>query len=267
MIYFCPTPIGNMGDITLRTLEVLNKVDYIFAEDTRVTLKLLNHYDIHKKLESYHKFNERMESSRILTLLKKGHDIALVTDAGMPGISDPGSILIEELIKADMDFQVLPGANAALTALVQSGLPTEHFYFYGFLPTKSGERKKALENLSQIRDTLIFYESPHRITRTVKEVLEVFGNRRASISRELTKLFEECIRGSLEELTKKEIITKGEFVLVVEGNLEEVEYDIAALLQKEINKGLTKSQAVKVVSSTYDLPKNDVYKESLKIHV
>lgn len=263
MIYFCPTPIGNLGDITLRTIEILKSVDIIFAEDTRVTIKLLNHYDIKAKLETYHKFNESSMSEKILEIDDK--DIAIVTDAGMPGISDPGEVLVKKLIEKDIEFRVLPGANAALTALVLSGLDTEHFTFYGFTGNKSSSRKKEFENLKDLKFTLIFYESPHRVRDFLEDMLEVFGDRKISISREITKVFEETIRGSISEILEGEITEKGEFVIVVSGSEEEVSYDIKALLIEEIENGLTKSKAVKEVSKKYGLSKNEVYKESLEL--
>ncbi|MDU5805859.1 MAG: 16S rRNA (cytidine(1402)-2'-O)-methyltransferase [Peptoniphilus harei] len=264
MIYFCPTPIGNLGDISLRTIEILKSVDIIYAEDKRVTVKLLNHYDINKELRTYHKFNEAEMSEKIIEHLDD-KDIALVTDAGMPGISDPGSVLVKKLIEENIDFRVLPGANAALTALVLSGLDTDHFTFYGFTGSKSNSRKKEFENLKDLKFTLIFYEAPHRIKDFLQDVYEVFGERRISISREITKVFEETIRSTTSEILKKDIVEKGEFVIVLEGNTEEKFYDIKSLLEEELKSGKKKSQAVKEVSKKYNLPKNDVYKESLDL--
>ena len=264
MIYFCPTPIGNLGDISLRTIEILKSVDIIFAEDTRVTVKLLNHYDIKAELRTYHKFNEAEMSEKIIENIKD-RDLALVTDAGMPGISDPGAVLVKKLIEEDIDFRVLPGANAALTALVLSGLDTDHFLFYGFISNKSSARKKEFEALKDLKFTLIFYEAPHRIKDFLKDVYEVFGERKISISREITKVFEETIRSTTSEILEKDIREKGEFVICLEGNSEEETYDIRELLQEELKKGMKKSQAVKEVSKKYNIPKNDVYKESLDL--
>lgn len=264
MIYFCPTPIGNLGDITLRTIEILKSVDIIFAEDTRVTVKLLNHYDIKAELRTYHKFNEAEMSEKIIENIKD-KELALVTDAGMPGISDPGAILVKKLIEEKIDFRVLPGPNAALTALVLSGLDTDHFLFYGFTANKSSARKKEFEALKDLKFTLIFYEAPHRIKDFLKDVYEVFGERKISVSREITKVFEETIRSTTSELLEKEIREKGEFVICLEGKTEEETYDIRELLQEELKKGMKKSQAVKEVSKKYNIPKNDVYKESLDL--
>ena len=264
MIYFCPTPIGNLGDITLRTLDILKSVDIIFAADKRVTIKLLNHFGIKKELRTYHKFNEVEVSQKIIKEIKD-KDIAIVTDAGMPGISDPGEVLVKKLIEEDIDFRVLPGSNAALTALVLSGLDTEHFLFYGFTSSKSSARKKEFENLKNLKFTMIFYEAPHRIKDFLKDVYEIFGNRNISISREITKVFEETIRSNTSEILEKEITEKGEFVIVLEGSNEEVTYDIKKLLLEEINKGTKKSQAVKEISKKHNIPKNEVYKESLDL--
>ena len=264
MIYFCPTPIGNLGDITLRTIEILKSVDMIFAEDKRVTVKLLNHYDIKAELRTYHKFNESEMSEKIIENIDD-KDIALVTDAGMPGISDPGAILVKKLIEEDIDFRVLPGPNAALTALVLSGLDTEHFLFYGFTSSKSSARKKEFENLRNLKFTLIFYEAPHRIKDFLKDVYEVFGDRKISVSREITKVFEETIRSTTLEILEKDITDKGEFVICLEGNFEKETHDIRKLLEEELKKGIKKSQAVKEVSKKYNIPKNDVYKESLDL--
>ena len=264
MIYFCPTPIGNLGDITLRTIEILKSVDIIFAEDKRVTVKLLNHYDIKAELRTYHKFNEAEMSEKIIENIKD-KDIALVTDAGMPGISDPGAILVRKLIEDNIDFRVLPGANAALTALVLSGLDTDHFIFYGFTANKSSARKKEFESLKDLKFTLIFYEAPHRIKDFLRDLYEVFGERKISISREITKVFEETIRSTSSEILEKEITEKGEFVICLEGKTEEETYDIRKLLEEELKKGMKKSQAVKEISKKYNIPKNDVYKESLDL--
>lgn len=264
MIYFCPTPIGNLKDITLRTIEILKSVDIIFAEDKRNSLKLLNHYDISTKLYSYHKFNEKSMAQKIIEL-ENSNNIAIISDAGMPGISDPGYVLIEELIAHNIEFQVLPGANAALTALVLSGLETEHFLFYGFCSSKSSARKKELNELKDVKYTLIFYEAPHRIKEFLKDVYEVFGKRNISISREITKVFEETIRINTEEIQDIDLMEKGEFVVVIEGSRGTINYDIKSLILQEINNGNSKSKAVKVVSKKYNLPKNEVYKESLDL--
>lgn len=263
MIYFCPTPIGNLNDITIRTLEVLKSVDVIACEDTRVTIKLLNHFEIKKQLITYHKFNEQEKAKDIIELAKE-KDIALVSDAGMPGISDPGSILVEELIKEEVEFSVLPGANAANVALVSSGLNTNHFLFYGFLESKKSSRIKELQKLREFPYTMIFYEAPHRILKVLEDMQEIFGDRRVSVSRELTKVFETTYRGKLSEV-KDKITEKGEFVVVVEGNFEKKEFDIESLLVQKLDQGIKPSQAVKLVSIETGINKNDVYKVSLEL--
>ncbi|SHH33509.1 16S rRNA (cytidine1402-2'-O)-methyltransferase [Anaerosphaera aminiphila DSM 21120] len=267
MIYFCPTPIGNLSDITKRTLEVLNSVDIIAAEDTRTSLKLLNNYNIKKKLISYHKFNESSQAENIVELSRE-NNIAIITDAGLPGISDPGEVLVKKLIEEDIEFQVLPGPNAALTALVLSGLNTEHFLFYGFLNSKSSARKKELTELENLKFTLIFYEAPHRIENFLADLYEIFGDRRISISRELTKLYEQTLRENLSYFVENpgSIKLKGEFVVVVEGKKEEqLNIDVKNILTEKLQSGMKKSQAVKEISKEYNIPKNEVYKVSLEV--
>ena len=264
MIYFCPTPIGNLEDITIRTLNVLRSVDIICCEDTRNSIKLLNNFDIKKRLIAYHKFNERQKVDELIEL-SENNDIAIISDAGMPGISDPGFILIRELIDRDIEFEVLPGSTASILAFLYSGFSTEHFFFYGFLDSKRSKRLKELENLKELKFPIIFYEAPHRILETLEDLKEVFGNRKISISRELTKMFEEHIRGSIEEILAKDLTLKGEFVIVVDGyEEEELEIDIRAELERRVADGMKMSQAIKEVAKEFGLKKNDVYKVSLE---
>ena len=218
-LYLIPTPIGNLKDITLRALEILENVDYILAEDTRKTKKLLNHYKIRTQLASYHQHNEHRRLQKIITELKSGMTYALVSDAGTPSISDPGFLLVRECIKNNIEVETLPGATAFVPALANSGLSSEKFVFEGFLPVKKG-RSKSLLKLTDETRTIILYESPHRLLKTLDALIKYLGNdRQASISRELTKLYEETKRGSLDELyeyfSKKNI--KGEFVIVISG--------------------------------------------------
>jgi len=218
-LYLIPTPIGNLKDITLRALEVLKNVDSILAEDTRKTKKLLNHYNISAQLASYHQHNEHRKLQKIITELKSGMAYALVSDAGTPSISDPGFLLVRECIKNNIEVETLPGATAFVPALVNSGLSSEKFVFEGFLPVKKG-RSKILLKLADEPRTIILYESPHRLLKTLDALIKYLGkDRQASISRELTKLYEETKRGSLDELyeyfSKKNI--KGEFVIVISG--------------------------------------------------
>lgn len=218
-LYLVPTPIGNMADITLRALDVLKKVDVILCEDTRASGRLLKHYDIHKPLYPHHQHNEHSATIHLIQQLQSGKTFALITDAGTPGISDPGYLLLRECIKNDIPIECLPGATAFVPALVQSGLPSSSFVFEGFLPLKKG-RKTKLEQLAQEERTIILYESPHRLVKTLQELAQYIGIARlASVSRELTKMFEETRRGTLEELAIyfNTHIAKGEIVIVIEG--------------------------------------------------
>ncbi len=270
ILYICPTPIGNLEDITLRTIRILGEVDLIAAEDTRHTIKLLNHYDIKKPLTSYHEHNIKEKGIELIEKLNQGQSIALVSDAGMPGISDPGQELIRQAIDENIDVIALPGATASITALVISGLSTDKFIFEGFLSSKKGERKKELEKIKEYRKTTIIYEAPHRLINLLEDMVEILEDRKISISRELTKKYEETFRGTAAEALEKFTATgiKGEFVIIVDGNHEEKEteeIDIGELLEKYISEGFTKKEAVKKVSEEYNIPKNLVYKESLKI--
>lgn len=264
MIYFCATPIGNIEDISLRAIETLKSVDIIACEDTRVSLKLLNKYDIKKKLISYHKFNEAQVSEEIIKLARE-NDIAIISDAGMPVISDPGEVLIKKLIEEEIEFTVVPGANAGLSALLLSGIDSEHFLFYGFLEQKASARKKELESLKDFPFTLIFYESPHRVKSMLEDLLDIFGDRQISVSREITKLFEETKRGKVREILASEIKEKGEFVIVVDKAEEKEEVNIQEILRDRINSGMKKSQAVKEIAKEYNISKNELYKMSLEV--
>jgi 16S rRNA (cytidine1402-2'-O)-methyltransferase len=218
-LYIVPTPIGNLKDITIRTIEVLRDVDLVLAEDTRKSGILLKHHSIDTPLLSHHKFNEHRESERICKQIKSGKMIALITDAGTPGISDPGFLLVRTCLENNIEVETLPGPTAFIPALVNSGLPCDRFCFEGFLPRKKG-RMKRIKNLEEEERTMVFYESPYRIEKLVDELIEVFGgDRNASLSRELTKIHEENIRGSLDELAGrfKDSQARGEYVLVVAG--------------------------------------------------
>ena len=218
-LYLIPTPIGNLKDITLRALELLKEVDIILAEDTRTSSKLLKHYDISKKLVSYHQHNEHKITERLIESLKMGETMALITDAGTPGISDPGFLLTRECIKHDIEVECLPGATAFVPALVNSGLPCDKFVFEGFLPHKKG-RQTRLKFLQSETRTIVFYESPHRLLKTLTQFTEYFGeDRQISISREITKIHEETVRGKALELIEyyEKHTLKGEIVIVVSG--------------------------------------------------
>ncbi|MDO5028358.1 MAG: 16S rRNA (cytidine(1402)-2'-O)-methyltransferase [Bacillota bacterium] len=267
-IYLCPTPIGNLEDISLRTLKVLENVDIIACEDTRVSKLLLDHYNIKKPLISYHKFNYMSQIPHILENLKEDKAYAFISDAGMPGISDPGTEILQACIEENIPVNVLPGASASLVALVLSGLDTERFTFIGFVPEKSSQRKKELENLKTYKETLIFYEAPHRIHKFLLDLYEVFGDRKVSISRELTKYYEETIRKNLSQIIEnKDLIkAKGEFVVVVQGyQEEEADIDIEGQLKELLDQGLTKKDAVKEVAKKFNLKKNLVYEKSLDL--
>ena len=217
-LYIVPTPIGNLEDITLRALRILREADLILAEDTRVTKKLLTHYEIDKPILAYHQHNEHQQLTNFLSLIKQHNTLALVSDAGTPGISDPGFLLIRACLQNEIEIECLPGATAFVPALVNSGFPCDRFYFYGFLPHKKG-RKTAIEKLSELEESIILYESPFRLLKTLEQLQEAMGaKRRICVSRELTKIYEENFRGTIAEaithFSTKTI--KGEIVLVIE---------------------------------------------------
>lgn len=272
-LYLCATPIGNLEDVTLRVIRTLKEVDYIVAEDTRHTLKLLNHLDISKPLISYHKYSNEQKEEKILSLLEEGNNIALVSDAGMPGISDPGEELVRLAHERNIHVTILPGATAGLSALVLSGLPTSRFVFEGFLPRDKKLRRKILNQLKSEERTIIIYEAPHHLTATLKELKEFLGNRRLAIVRELTKIYEEVLHFTLEESIEyySKNSPKGEFVLVIEGGKKEKEdiwfrdISITDHILAYMDEGLSKKEAIKKVAADRDLPKSQVYKHSIRI--
>ncbi len=273
-LYICPTPIGNLEDMTYRSVRILNEVDLIAAEDTRHSIKLLNHFNISKPLTSYHDHNKDTKGNYLIDKLLDGENIALVSDAGMPGISDPGEEIIKQAIENNIEVEVLPGATASITALVGSGLNTSKFVFEGFLDRDKKLRRARLEEIKEEDKTIIFYESPHRIKDTLKDMLKILGNRKISVNRELTKKYQEIIRTDIESIVElfneKEI--KGEFVLIVEGfngektiknnyeDLSEREYVITL-----IEEGLSKKDAIKTVCKDRKLKKDVVYKQVLDL--
>ncbi len=219
ILYIVPTPVGNMEDMTLRAIRILKEVDVVLAEDTRTSGILLKHFDIHQQLLSHHKFNEHGTSSAVVERLLAGQNVALVSDAGTPGISDPGFFLVREAVRAGIEVQTLPGATAFVPALVSSGLPCDRFVFEGFLPQKKG-RQSRIEALREEHRTMVFYESPYRVLKLLQQLAEVFGpDRQASVCREISKIHEESVRGTLQELTAHFTQTepRGEFVVVVAG--------------------------------------------------
>ena len=273
-LYICPTPIGNLEDITYRTLRILNEVDLIAAEDTRHSLQLLNHFDISKPLTSYHEHNKDSKGGYLITKLLEGENIALISDAGMPGISDPGQDIIYEAIENNIEIEVLPGATAFVTALVGSGMDTHKFVFEGFLDRDKKLRRKRLEEIKNEKRTIIFYESPHRLKETLKDMLKYLGNRKITVNRELTKKYQEIIREDIETVIEifnnREV--KGEFVLIVEGFSGEVEeigkYD--DLNEREyviqlMEEGINKKDAIKIVCKDRKLKKDIVYKQVLDL--
>lgn len=264
MLYVVGTPIGNLKDITLRAIEVLKSVDEIACEDTRHTLGLLNAYDIKKPLFAYHKFNERAASEKIVEKLKSGLNVALVTDAGMPLISDPGSILVKTLIENGLEYTVVPGATAFVCALIMSGLLDYRFSFVGFLPEKKGECKKLLEKYAEADCPLVFYCAPHDADNTIARLYEAFGDRRAVCVREITKAFEERIEFNLADGYNGE--KRGEFVLIVEGASGEKKFDmpINEHIDLFMAKGLSKKEAIKAVAKARGVTKNEVYMQTVE---
>lgn len=265
LLYLVATPIGNLGEMSKRALDTLNEMDLIAAEDTRNTFMLLSHYGIKKELFSLREHNETTASKHIIGLIKQGKKVAYVSDAGYPGISDPGYLLVKEAIQNDIAVSTISGSSAFINALVASGLPTDHFYFYGFLSKKGNEARQALEALKDREETLIFYESPHHIKETILLMSDIFQDREAVIARELTKLNEEYIRGSLLELKDLDFSTlKGEMVILIHG-LEKSTDDISdeviiKRLKFCISKGATKKAAIEIVCDELRLHKNRVYK-------
>ena len=263
-LYLIATPIGNLKEFSPRALEIISACDLVAAEDTRNASNLLHHFDISKKTYSLREHNEKMASEYVISQIREGKKVVYMSDAGYPGISDPGYILVKECIANDIPVSVINGSSAFLSALIPSGIDTSHFYFYGFLSAKKNEAVNELNSLKNFQDTIIFYESPHRINETLKTLLEVLGNRSAVIARELTKLNEEFIRGTLEELVSIDPTTlKGEMVIIVEGNKASKEFDldkindIIALLK---SKGLTNKDIVEVISKTLNINKNKISK-------
>ncbi len=275
-VFVVPTPIGNLEDITFRALKTLKTVDLIAAEDTRHTQKLLNHFEITNKLISYHEHNKRERTNQLLSVLEEGRSIAIVSDAGMPAISDPGADLVREAIEKDIHVVVLPGANAALCALVGSGLSTDEFLFYGFLPRKKQEKEAELTRLKQLKATIIFYESPFRVKETLRAIEKQMGNRQIVIAREITKIYEQFVRGEVEDVLAwvEENDIKGECCIVVEGNLVAEEENDALwwapltiaehVTHYEENDNMPHKSAMKQVAVDRKMTRREVYQQ---IHI
>ena len=263
-LYLIPTPIGNLDDITVRALKTLETVDFILCEDTRETGKLLSKYNIKKKLVSCHEFNEDKIKSNVVDELSKGMNIGLVTDQGTPIISDPGYIIAREVIRCGYNVISLPGATAFVPALTSSGISPSPFIFYGFLNAKNSKQKSELEALKNLKYTMIFYESVHRIKDTLKNMLEVFGDRNISINREISKIHEEIVRGKISELIDLVDEMKGEFVIIVEGNNEVVDYSSMSIIDHVkvyVDDGMSEKDAIKLVAKERNVAKSIVYKE------
>lgn len=259
-LYLVPTPIGNMKDITYRAIEILNNVKVVYSEDTRVTKILLDYYGIKSKLVSCHKFNEKTIYPQVINNLQNGNSVALVTDRGTPLISDPGYVVVKEVIKSGFSVVSLPGPSALLPALNMSGILADKFLFYGFLSNKVDESISELKMLKSINFTIVLYESPHRLIKTLHNIKNILGNNFISISREISKLHEEVFRGTVQEAINTYIDPKGEFVIVIDNNDKFEDISIAYDELKElINYGMDKKSAMKYVSKKYDVSKNVLY--------
>lgn len=271
VLYVVSTPIGNLEDITLRALRVLKEVDLIAAEDTRRTRQLLTHYGIHKPLISYHEFNRRLREESLLNDLRGGKNIALVTDAGTPGISDPGEELVKRVIQESIPLIPIPGPAALIAGLSVSGLSTESFLFHGFLPSKASARQKLLRSLAERTETLVFYESPRRLRSFLGDAFEFLGDRQVVVAREMTKIYEEIYRGTitevLDQLGEQEV--KGEVTIILEGGKPQKKVELPAVLEAlkyySQELGLSRKESVSRVSEELGVSRREVYQESLKI--
>lgn len=268
-LYVVATPIGNLEDITIRAIKILQNVDLIAAEDTRHTLKLLNHLEITKPLISYHRHNEDTKTESLIKKLKEGQDIALVSDAGTPGICDPGEIIIQKCIQEKIDVIPIPGACAMINALIASGINTKEFTFFGFLPQNKKTRKQKIEEIKNSKKTILLYEAPHKIIGTLKELSEILEKRQIVLARELTKIHEEFIRGNIEEIMQKAENLKGEMILIIEGNQENEKLNYGETLSLEQHyklyekQGLEKKEIIKKIAKDRGLSKNEIYQKFL----
>lgn len=271
-LYLVATPIGNLEDITFRAVKTLNSVDLIYCEDTRTSRKLLDHYNINTKLKSVHLFNENEISQEIIRTVKEGLNVAIISDAGMPVISDPGWIVTKEAIEQDIDIIVVPGASAGISALIASGITAHPFYFAGFLNSKSSKRRQELKELYNREETIVFYESPHRIEETLKILVDIYPNRKITLARELTKLHEEYIRGTAIEILEVVDSIKGEMVVIMEGNSNPIEEHIIELneltieehYKHYIDSGIDHKEALKKVANDRHISKKEVYEKVKK---
>ncbi len=269
ILYLVATPIGNLEDITFRAINILKEVDLIVAEDTRHTLKLLNHYEISKPLISYHRHNEEIKVEGLIEKLKKGQNIAVVSDAGTPAICDPGEVIVKEALKENIKVIPIPGACAFVNALVASGLDTKEFVFYGFLSINKKIRKEKLEQIKKENKTIILYEAPHKLKNTLEDLEEILENRKIVIARELTKIHEEFIKGTAKEILEKYTEPKGEHVILIEANPikqeDEEKLKINNMTIEEHykyyeNKGFSKNEIIKKIAKDKGVNKNEIYK-------
>lgn len=269
-LYLVATPIGNLEDITLRALRVLKEVDLIAAEDTRNTLKLLNHFEISKPLVSYHRHNEEIKVDNLIEKIKSGENIAIVSDAGTPGISDPGEVIVKEAIKNNIDVIPIPGACAAINALIASGLDTKEFLFIGFLPINKKLRKEKLNEIKSETKTLIIYEAPHKLINTLQDLKGFVENRKIVLARELTKIHEQFIRGNIDEIIDKSDSLKGEMIILIEGaEKKEEELELNKLSLEEHykyyeNLGFEKKEIIKNIAKDRGVSKNEIYMNFVK---
>lgn len=274
ILYLVATPIGNLEDMTVRAIRMMKEADYIAAEDTRNTKKLCNYFEIDTPLISYHEHNLEYGGDKLLELLRNGKNIALVSDAGLPCISDPGADIVAKAVAENLSVVPIPGANAALSALISSGLSTLSFTFYGFLPRQKKDRKAALEAIQYHKETMLFYEAPHRLKETLRDAQQILGNsRKVVLAREVTKKFEEFVRGTLEEAVAwaESEDVRGEFVLVIDGSTEENPEEIEKWwmnlsINEHVNhvmenQSISSKEAIKIVAKERDLPKRDVYQQ------
>ena len=268
ILYVVATPIGNLEDITYRAINILKSVDIIAAEDTRHTLKLLNHYEISKHLISYHRHNEEIKSGELIKELKEGKDIALVSDAGTPGICDPGEVVIKKCMEEEIKVVPVPGACAFVNALISSGLNTDTFLFLGFLPLNKKNRKQKLEQIKESTQTTIIYEAPHKLQSTLKDLEEFVSDRNVVLARELTKIHEEFIRGNIKEIIEKSKDVKGEMIILIEGKpeitLEEKQQEFKNMSLEEHfsfyeKQGFDKKDIIKKIAKDRGVPKNEIY--------
>lgn len=272
-LYLVATPIGNLEDITLRAIRILKEVDIIIAEDTRQTLKLLNHLEISKPLISYHRHNEEIKVDGLIEKLEQGNNIALVSDAGTPVISDPGEIIVKEALKNNIDIIPIPGACALINGLIASGIDAKEFSFLGFLSLNKKIRKEKLEEIKNENKTIILYEAPHKILNTLKDLQEVLGERQVVLARELTKIHEEFIRGTISEILEKYKEPRGEHIIIIEGNKlkkEDIKNDLFECMSIKEHyayyekKGFSKNEIIKKIAKDKNVTKNEIYKLFIK---